>query len=992
PDLPPPLKGSISKSKRPTRSSNSKPFVTIDLQKFWNVSNRMGKGNKVVGGMNENKIDGGESRDEGAGGEMTSSVFSDFQSLDYRSCRDSVSEKEAQAGAETDLISNVDINDVKEGGFLVDGGNNSNATFSFNNVEKWPSLSRNYGIDVNGDNVDNGSGGANKSGGNKLKLVSMYVNDQGKRVVDMDPLIEKGSKNWSMTLVGMFWKMALVDRWVAIVYSKMGCGDVISSMIGNLIIMDRITMEMCDRSYGRASFARVLIKVDADLGLIDKVEVWYKRLGKSMELRMEFLWKPPVFSHCKVYGHGLDRCLKRTLNVAEKKLYMGKNAQGTANVVHGDNSNIGWKTMNNRKSRRNDDTNRGMYRQRNYYGAGSSKGGLNGRGRGGMNGRGVGDQRFNNNVGGKNINEGGSSSKGNTKKGFDSQNMFFVLSDAAKIEKRLEWDSIRERIDEACEKGLRISMKEKNDWTEDLWVYSKEKMQELVRKENVADLRNVYDEVYRDEHDRIEEMIMKKQLAEAELFLNWAKAYEGMVNQIRMENYEDMNKELRKKFVGKVCSDVFGIWEWVSNTTDSCKGCRIVVGWDPLVISATLLARSNQAMHFSVRSLFDNKLLYVSVLYGEITYKSRSRLWRNLRDHMSIAGSEPWILLGDFNIQKMMNPELGVLKKLDRVLGNAQFISSYPASFVVFMPYLSFDHCPCALTLPELITRKPRPFRFMNFLANKKEFMISDADSLFNKRLDADDKEIKEALFSIDDNKASGPNGYSFNSSKLRGLQSSDNILLAQEFMRNYTWGNMAKNCAFKVIFLRHMTLLVGLPLSFVLETKRGLWQGDLISPYPFTLIMEVLNLMIKRHVRNDGRFKYHSGCGKLEITSLCFADDLLLLCYGDLISASILRRGLDEFSLSSGLYPNMSKSEAFFCGLTPEIKNDILTAMPFKEGTLPIKYLGVPLVSKKINVNDCKILIEVIQNRITDWKNRNLSYAGRLLFISSVLASLQVY
>ncbi|GKC17938.1 RNA-directed DNA polymerase, eukaryota, reverse transcriptase zinc-binding domain protein [Tanacetum coccineum] len=155
---------------------------------------------------------------------------------------------------------------------------------------------------------------------------------------------------------------------------------------------------------------------------------------------------------------------------------------------------------------------------------------------------------------------------------------------------------------------------------------------------------------------------------------------------------------------------------------------------------------------------------------------------------------------------------------------------------------------------------------------------------------------------------------------------------------------------------------------------------------------MEVLNLMIKRHVRNDGRFKYHSGCGKLEITSLCFADDLLLLCYGDLISASILRRGLDEFSLSSGLYPSMSKSEAFLCGLTPEIKNDILMAMPFKEGTLPIKYLGIPLVSKKINVNDCKILIEVIHNRINDWKNKNLSFAGRLLLISSVLASLQVY
>ncbi|GJS51922.1 RNA-directed DNA polymerase, eukaryota, reverse transcriptase zinc-binding domain protein [Tanacetum coccineum] len=533
-------------------------------------------------------------------------------------------------------------------------------------------------------------------------------------------------------------------------------------------------------------------------------------------------------------------------------------------------------------------------------------------------------------------------------------------------------------------------------------------------------------------------------------------------------------------------------------------------------------------------------------------------------------------------IQKMKNPKSGVLKKPDRIIGNSQFISSYPTSFVVFMPYLSSDHCPCVFALPKLTTRKPRPFRFMNFLVDKKEFMssgiqecldrdpynadlreeemvyasafndaaldeekvlqqktkitwlkdgdfnssyfhkvvkgrmsrnrivvvyddkgnpyhkdkianifvshfmyflgtqdaayeVEDADSLFTKRLDddvaldlikpIDDKEIKEALYSIDDNKASGPDGYSskffkvmwsvvgldlcfatkefsvkgkllgeFNttlislvpkvksparvidyrpisycnvvykvmckvltnrlklvlndpvdvnqSAFIHGRKSSDNILLAQEFMRSYTWGNMARNCAFKVDILK----------VYDTVTKRGLRQVDLISPYLFTLVMEVLNLMIKRHVKKDSRFKYYSSCGKLEITSLCFADDLLLLFYGDLISASILRRGLDEFSLSSGLYPSMSKSEAFFCGITPGIMNDILMAMPFKEGMLPIKYLGVPLVTKKINVNDCKILIEVIQNRINDWKNRNLSFAGRLLLISSVLASLQVY
>ena len=44
--------------------------------------------------------------------------------------------------------------------------------------------------------------------------------------------------------------------------------------------------------------------------------------------------------------------------------------------------------------------------------------------------------------------------------------------------------------------------------------------------------------------------------------------------------------QLRKNFVNNVCGDVFDIWEWVTNFVDSAKGCRIVVGWDPLVMNA----------------------------------------------------------------------------------------------------------------------------------------------------------------------------------------------------------------------------------------------------------------------------------------------------------------------------------------------------------------------------------------------------------------------
>nr|GEY73917.1 hypothetical protein [Tanacetum cinerariifolium] len=95
--------------------------------------------------------------------------------------------------------------------------------------------------------------------------------------------------------------------------------------------------------------------------------------------------------------------------------------------------------------------------------------------------------------------------------------------------------------------------------------------------------------------------------------------------------------------------------------------------------------------------------------------------------------------------------------------------------------------------------------------------------------------------------------------------------------------------------------------------------------------------------------------------------------------SASILKNGLDEFSLSSGLHPSMTKSESFFNGLTHIIKAKNLMVMPYKEGELPIRCIGVPLVPKRVTTKDCKVLIEAVKTKIGDWKNKSLSLAGRL-------------
>ncbi|KAJ0008203.1 hypothetical protein Pint_30736 [Pistacia integerrima] len=65
---------------------------------------------------------------------------------------------------------------------------------------------------------------------------------------------------------------------------------------------------------------------------------------------------------------------------------------------------------------------------------------------------------------------------------------------------------------------------------------------------------------------------------------------------------------------------------------------------------------------------------------------------------------------------------------------------------------------------------------------------------------------------------------------------------------------------------------------------------------------------------------------------------------------------------------------------------------MGFQLGQLPVRYLGVPLISTRLRHSDCRPLLERILSRIRLWTSASLTYAGRLQLIKSVLFSIQVY
>nr|GEW14649.1 hypothetical protein [Tanacetum cinerariifolium] len=173
---------------------------------------------------------------------------------------------------------------------------------------------------------------------------------------------------------------------------------------------------------------------------------------------------------------------------------------------------------------------------------------------------------------------------------------------------------------------------------------------------------------------------------------------------------------------------------------------------------------------------------------------------------------------------------------------------------------------------------------------------------------------------------------------------------------------------------------------------KRRLRQGDPLSPYLLTLVMEVLTLIMQRRVRVSDSFRFHKYCEDLHLLNVCFVDDLFIFVRSDVDSARVIRESLEEFTRVSGLVPSLPKITNFFYNVANHVKLAIPNTIPFSEGKLPVIYLGVPLIPTRLFNRDCKFLVEKARNRIGDWKNKSLSFAGRLQLCNSVIFSMHVY
>ncbi|XP_013633333.1 PREDICTED: uncharacterized protein LOC106339050 [Brassica oleracea var. oleracea] len=327
-----------------------------------------------------------------------------------------------------------------------------------------------------------------------------------------------------------------------------------------------------------------------------------------------------------------------------------------------------------------------------------------------------------------------------------------------------------------------------------------------------------------------------------------------------------------------------------------------------------------------------------------------------------------------------------VAKKLDRILVNDSWSDLFPNSVAFFDSPDFPDHASMKVVLNSQLVSKKRPFKFFNFLLQNPTFLsMWNATSLVlipkitNASRTTDFRPISclNTLYKVLSKLLAGrlktilPSVISnAQSAFLPGRLLAENVLLATDLVKGYNSQVSEPRAMLKVDirkafdtvrwdFIITALRALSIPEKFVMWIKecittpsfsvsvngvsggyfrstRGVRQGDPLSPYIFVLAMEALSRLLHSRFQ-AGWISYHP---KTDRASDISSHD----------SAAISRFG-------------------------------------FSSGSLPIRYLGLPLMSRKLKISEYAPLIAKIFARFKMWATRTLSFAGRLQLLSTVIA-----
>ncbi|KAK4383786.1 hypothetical protein Sango_2744000 [Sesamum angolense] len=255
-------------------------------------------------------------------------------------------------------------------------------------------------------------------------------------------------------------------------------------------------------------------------------------------------------------------------------------------------------------------------------------------------------------------------------------------------------------------------------------------------------------------------------------------------------------------------------------------------------------------------------------------------------------------------------------------------------------------------------------------------------------------EEVKTAFFDIEEDKAPGQDGFSSGFFKAAWPVVGEEV--SKAIIDFFKTGRLLKQL--------NATLLTLIPAvdlrkaydtvewDFLIATLRMFgfpalfirWIEECVTSAHYSVVVNGGQL-----IEQDGEFQYHWRCQELKLFQLSFAD--VLLCKADERSVNLFCRGLDRFATHSSLHTNPQKSQLIISKAASGLRDSLLATLGSggpPSGQIPRS----PTYFSMAFYADCQPLLQKYDSRIKGWEGVQLSFAGWVQLIKSVLISFEVY
>lgn len=210
-------------------------------------------------------------------------------------------------------------------------------------------------------------------------------------------------------------------------------------------------------------------------------------------------------------------------------------------------------------------------------------------------------------------------------------------------------------------------------------------------------------------------------------------------------------------------------------------------------------------------------------------------------------------------------------------------------------------------------------------------------------------------------------------------------------------WRRWIMTCITTVTY----SVLINGKQTRTIKPRRGLRQGDPISPYLYIICTEGLSRLIKQNIQKQMIHGFKASRSGPPVSHLLFADDSLVFCIATEEEARNMAQILSMYQRASGQEINYAKSAISFAKGTPKQTQDgtpkqtqdtIITLL----GIVKIggfgKYLGLPETIGRNRHDTFQYIIHRIKSKLDSWYSKFLSPAGKEVLLKAVITALPTY